>query len=251
LACAVPLAAEDSNAAVALIVQGQVSSLRDGSQQAIFAGDQVRPRQMVVTGTDGYALFRVADGSTFEVFPNAKVTFRDNYPSWTDLVQLWLGRIRVQIEHKKGPNPQRVSTPTAVISVRGTIFDVVVEDEVEETTVVSVEEGLVAVQHRLQPGREVLLNPSDSLRVLRAVPLARMVDHSPVIRKVLDAAREALYQAMTRRPGATTVGGGTTSSGGSSTSADKGGTGSGSGSSSGSGSGSGSETGPSNPPPSD
>jgi len=49
------------------------------------------------------------------------------------------------------PNPHRVFTPTAVISVRGTIFDVAVNEY--ETTVVSVSEGLVGVRHRLLPAR--------------------------------------------------------------------------------------------------
>jgi len=34
--------------------------------------------QIIVTGADSYAQFQVSDGSTFEVFSNAKVVFRDN-----------------------------------------------------------------------------------------------------------------------------------------------------------------------------
>ena len=56
------------------------------------------------------------------------------------------GRVKVHIQKLGGqPNNNRVTTPTAVISVRGTIFDVSVEDG--ESTLVAVEEGLVEVRH--------------------------------------------------------------------------------------------------------
>ena len=182
--CLAPLRAQDV-AAKAITVSGQVALLKDGNPWVLNEGDTVKPKQIIVTGRDGYAQFRVADGSTFEVFQNAKVTFRENYPSWTDLVQVWLGRIRVQIEHRLGANPNSVSTPTAVISVRGTIFDVVVEDE-DDTTLVSVEEGLVDVQHKLKYGPVVRLNPGESIRVCRNQPLARMVDKDPAVRAGLN-----------------------------------------------------------------
>ena len=119
----------------------------------------MQPRQIIITGPDGFAVFQVSDGSTFEVFPNARVVFRENYGSWRDLLDVLLGRVKVHIQKLGGqPNYNRVRTPTAVISVRGTIFDVAVEDE-DDTTLVSVEEGQVGVQHLLKPGPERILNP--------------------------------------------------------------------------------------------
>ncbi len=64
---------------------------------------------------------------------------------------MWVGRVRLHIEHLgTTPNPNRILTPTAVISVRGTIFDVSVADD-DETTLVEVEEGSVQVEHALLP----------------------------------------------------------------------------------------------------
>ena len=58
----------------------------------------------------------------------------------------------------------RVMTPTAVISVRGTTFDVSVSDD-DETTLVEVEEGQVEVQHALLPrGNAKVLSPGETLR---------------------------------------------------------------------------------------
>ena len=77
--------------------------------------------------------------------------FRKNTGDWKDLLDLIIGTIRVHIEHfGNEPNPNRIMTPTAVISVRGTTFDVSV-DEDDETTEVDVEEGTVVVQHALLP----------------------------------------------------------------------------------------------------
>ena len=195
----------DPNAKV-LIESGQVSILQGGYQVPVFANQTViRPRSVIVSGPDGYAKLETSDGSTFEVFPNAKVTFRDNYPTLGDLIQVWMGRIRVQIDHHKGPNPNRVSTPTAVISVRGTIFDVDDEDQ-DDTTLVTVEEGLVDVRHQRFPGNEILLHENESIRIFKDQPIAKVTDHSGFIRASLDRVRQALLDALYTHPGG--IGGG-------------------------------------------
>jgi hypothetical protein len=207
--CLPPLCAQEGAKVIEL--SGQVSVLHDSTPVALFVGSVVSPKQIVITGPDGYAKFQIADGSTFEVFPKARVTFRATF-SWTELMEVWLGRIRVQVEHRNGPNYKSVASPTALISVRGTIFDVVVEDE-DDTTLVSVEEGLVDVQHLLQAGSAVRLHPGESIRVFRNQPLARVVDKTPAVRAMLNAAREALYDIMLRRQaGGTGLPTGTTTS---------------------------------------
>src|SRR5579871_296756 len=194
----VPLRAE-SGAAKVITLNGQVSVLRDNSPWVLNVGDAVQPRQIIITGPDGFAVFQVSDGSTFEVFPNARVIFRENPGSWRDLLDVLLGRVKVHIQKLGGmPNYNRVRTPTAVISVRGTVFDVAVEDE-DDTTLVSVEEGQVGVQHLLKPGPERILNPGESLRVFRNQPLAAaQVDKGPAIRALLRAAEQALYEIAYR-----------------------------------------------------
>jgi hypothetical protein len=243
-----PLRAQGA-AATVVEMTGQVSVLKDGYPVALFQGNFIREKQVVQTGPDGYAKFQLSDGSTFEVFPNAQITFRDHYPSWMDLVTVWLGRIRVHIDRSKGDNPNSVSTPTAVISVRGTTFDVSVEDSAA-TTLVSVEEGIVVVRHRLQPNsREITLRTGESIHVFRDQPLARVVDRSPIYRQALDAVRQALYEVALRRNSSTGAGvpgggvGGTTTSGDSSKNG-----GSSGGSTSGSGGGSSTPTAPGAPP---
>lgn len=208
-----PLRAGDlDGAAKVTSLTGQVSVLRDNQPWALSVDDVVQPRQIIVTGSDGFAVFQVADGSTFEVFPNSRVVFRDTPGNWRDLLDILIGRIKVQIQKLNGqPNFNRIRTPTAVISVRGTVFDVNVEDE-EATTLIVVEEGQVSVQHALQPPFSAkVLNAGEWIRIFKNQPIAlKSVDRGQVLLGVFRAAREAMYQAIYRSPGSRSPGGGPT-----------------------------------------
>lgn len=202
---AVLLAQGFGAAARIIAMTGRVSVLKDGTEWARATGDLIDPKQIIITGEDGYAKFQLADGSTFEVFKNTKAIFRDT-PGWTEMLNVLIGRVKVYIEHKNGPNPQRVTTQTAVISVRGTVFDVVVEDD-DATTFVSVDEGVVNVRHQRFGGNGVELRTGDSIRVFKDQPLARSFDKGNAARLALRAAAEAVYDVLYRR---TISGGGST-----------------------------------------
>ena len=166
-------------AAKVITLTGQVSVLHDADPWALNLGDMVQPRQVIVTGPDGYAVFQVSDGSTFEVFPNSNVIFRKNPPNWRDLLDVFVGKIKVHIEKLGGqPNPNRIHTPTAVISVRGTTFDVSV-DPADESTLVAVEEGQVSVRHALR-GDTKMVNAGESVQVYKNAPLSQnVVERAP------------------------------------------------------------------------
>jgi hypothetical protein len=197
LTCALALAQfpDPAGAAKVMTFTGQLSVMRNSTAWALNVGDLVQPEQIIVTGADGYGLFQVADGSQFEVFPRSRVVFRANRGDWKDLLEVWLGKVRVQIEHVGGlPNHNKVRTPTAVISVRGTIFDVEVEDDTETTTVID-EEGQVEVSHLLRPSTR-LLNPGDYIRVYKNEPLAKqLIDKGSLMQRAIRAASEGFYQA--------------------------------------------------------
>ncbi len=178
---------------------GQVSVLRDSIPWALQAGDEVRPQQVIMSGPDGYAVFQVSDGSTFEVYANSRVVFRNNPGDWRDLLDMLIGRVKVRIQKWGGqPNPNSVRTPTAVISVRGTVFEVAVEDE-EATTFVRVEEGQVAVRHLLKGGEPKVLNQGEWLRVYKNYPLARkLVERDTVIRAALRVLTDTLETIVYR-----------------------------------------------------
>jgi len=195
-----PLTAQDSSAKVIYQV-GQVSLSSGGYFKALSMGDKIAARQLIVTGPDGYARFEVqSDRSTFEVFPNSKVVFRETPGNWEHLLNVFLGHVKVFIQHAPGvANPNNVTSPIAVISVRGTVFDVLVENE--DTTFVTLEEGIVDVKNETAAGNVATLKPGDSITVYRGQPLfAKAIDNGAILRKVLYAARDTFYRVMVQRP---------------------------------------------------
>ncbi len=195
-------------AAKVVTLTGQVSALRDSEPWALSVGDLVQAQQIILTGPDGYAKFQTSDGSTFEVYPSSNVIFRKNPGSLRDLLDLFVGRIKVHIQRfGNEPNPNRIMTPTAVISVRGTIFDVSINDD-DETTIVSVEEGSVEVRHALKPGAAKIVNQAETLHVYRDAPLAKsMVDKNDVLQRVLRGLGDAAYRIAISPPGHAGIGG--------------------------------------------
>ena len=197
-------------AAKVIALTGDVSVLRDSQPWVLNIGDAVQVKQVIITGPDGYAKFQVSDGSTFEVYSNSNVTFRNNPGNWRDLLDLWVGRIKVHIQKLGGqPNPNTIHTPSAVISVRGTTFDVEVDGD-EENTVVTVEEGVVAVRHATRGGSERLVNAGDSIEVYKSQPLAQsVVDKGAIVQRVLRALYQAVYTMQTTGRGTVAGGSGT------------------------------------------
>jgi hypothetical protein len=128
------------------------------------------------------------------------VTFRKTY-GFGDLLNVWMGKVKVYIQHLNGlPNPNNVTTPTALISVRGTIFDVDVQDA-DGTTFVTLDEGLVDVRHLQVASKVIRLNPGESIQVLPNLPLAALPhDKGVVARQLLRALQDAIRQAIYQRP---------------------------------------------------
>ena len=206
----------DTKAAAQLITSsGMISILRDGKETwALNNGDYVQPGQVIVTGENGSGWFKVADGSMFEVYPKSKVVFRASGGfNLQDLLELWLGKVKVQIEHPGGvlPNPNKVSTPTAVISVRGTTFDVEYDDDKGFTTVVD-EEGSVEVARLLRQDDKKILNAHEAIVVYKNEPLAKSsIDKGDLFKRIyqtiMDAATQQAINSRTAPagvPGVTT-----------------------------------------------
>jgi len=201
--CSAQLFPRSSDAAAKVVsLTGQVSVLRDSEPWALNVGDPVQTQQVILTGPDGYAKFQTSDGSTFEVYPSSNVIFRKNPGSLQDLVDLFVGRVKFHIQRLGGqPNPTRIMTPTAVISVRGTIFDVSINDD-DETTIVSVEEGSVEVRHALKPGAAKIVNAGESLHVYRDQPLAQsIIDKNELFHRIVRGLEDAAYRIAISPPG--------------------------------------------------
>jgi hypothetical protein len=185
---------DNSGAAKLVKMDGQISVLRDSTPWALNVGDYVQPMQVIVTGSNGSGMFKVGDGSTFEIYPNSKVVFRANRGNWDDLLEIMLGKIKVQIEHIGGvPNNNKVYTPSAVISVRGTTFDVEYDGDKESTTVLD-EEGSVDVASVLNLNNKKTLNANEYVVVYKNTPLAKKFDTGGLLKRIYQAAMDALSQ---------------------------------------------------------
>src|SRR5579871_5949081 len=98
LVCALPALAADDAAARVTYLSGQVSLLKDNAPWVLNLGDSVQPQQIILTGPDGMAELKLADGSTFQVFPNSRIVFRNNPGNWKDLLDVLIGRVKVHIQ---------------------------------------------------------------------------------------------------------------------------------------------------------
>ena len=126
-------------------------------------GEQLPPGTILDTGS-GRLLLRLSDGS--EVIVRAHTRLQVQQPSLTDpsYFQLLLGRIRALVNKRTGGAvPFELGTPSAVIAVRGTQFDVEVNPR--NVTEVDVVDGLVEVYGKNINGGSVLLEPGFSTRV--------------------------------------------------------------------------------------
>src|SRR5258707_1853700 len=138
-------------------------SLPDRSPTNPLRGEQLPPGAIVETGS-GRLLLRLSDGS--EVMVRAHTRLQVQQPSLTDpsYFQLLLGRIRALVNKRTGGAvPFELGTPSAVIAVRGTQFEVEVNSR--NITEVDVVDGLVEVYGRNAAGGSVLLEPGFSTRV--------------------------------------------------------------------------------------
>lgn len=119
----------------------------------VQAGDELR------TGSGATLILTVPDGSYMVVSENSKVIVDDFWSgNLKSIINLVLGQVRFYIQRLGGrPNPYSVRTPTALIAVRGTTFDVVV-DEAQQAEVRCLD-GRITVENIAMSDREVILDP--------------------------------------------------------------------------------------------
>jgi hypothetical protein len=138
-------------------------SLPGQSPSNPLRGEQLPAGTILDTGS-GRLLLRLGDGSELLVRPHSRLQLQQ--PSLTDpsFLQLLLGRIRALVNKRTGGTvPFELGTPSAVIAVRGTQFDVEVDRR--NVTEVDVIDGLVEVSGRSPGAGSVLLEPGFSTRV--------------------------------------------------------------------------------------
>gem|GEM_PF-2898556 len=121
------------------------------------------------TGDGRLALVLRADESEILVQPHTRLVVREPAPGNWNAVEILLGRVRAYIRKRTGGAPPfQMGTPSAVIAVRGTRFDVEVNGR--GVSEVDVFDGLVEVASSAIPGSSVLVSPGFSTRVGMGTP---------------------------------------------------------------------------------
>lgn len=178
---------------------GQVSTEKRGQDWAIGPAEHIPVTKPIFTGDDGYARFRVAGGTSFEIFAHSYVVFRKNPGNPQDLLDVTTGRVRVQAQPSADqPLASRVLTPVAVIVCHGSAeFAVAVDDE-DNTTRIDVQQGEVFVQHTLMPQKEpVMVKAGDAISVEVDEPLiSRRLDRGSLYRYAFHTVLKTLGSAL-------------------------------------------------------
>ncbi len=121
------------------------------------------PPETEINTEDGRLLLRLMDGSDVVVRPRTRLVVKEPEASGWRTLQLLLGRIHTRVQkHFGGTPPVQIGTPSAVISVRGTQFDVEVDRR--GITQVDVEEGVVELSS-IRGGDGVMITAGFSSRV--------------------------------------------------------------------------------------
>ena len=163
------------------------------STQIVHVGDQIR------TGAGASLILTLPDTSYMVISENSTVTIQEFWaPNMRNLVDVVMGKVRFYIQRIGGrPNPYKVQTPTALIAVRGTTFEVTAYDPTQ--TVVACLEGRVAVETIGIPDREVILEPGRQTLVRPGAPpvVPIALNESLIKNRVIQVVREDVRDPAT------------------------------------------------------
>src|ERR1051325_3985610 len=125
---------------------------------------EVLPPDTTVSTDEGRLLLKLSDGSDILVRPHTKLVLKQPETSGWKYFQMTIGRIRTSIQKRLGGAPAfQIGTPSAVISVRGTRFEVEVDRR--GYTEVDVDEGTVELESLNGLGQSVMITAGFSSRV--------------------------------------------------------------------------------------
>ena len=150
--------------------KGEVHIQLPGTSMSRPTRGQVLPADTVLdTGEGRLVLVLRTDESEIIVQPHTRLVVKEPAPGNWDALEILLGRVHAYIRKRTGGAPPfQMGTPSAVIAVRGTRFDVEVNGR--GVSEVDVFDGLVEVASSTIPGSSVLVTPGFSTRVGMGTP---------------------------------------------------------------------------------
>lgn len=135
----------------------------DGNAKPASAG-QVLVSETTIETAKGSVLLILQDGSQVLVKPKSRVVLKSPIEGRRTFFELFIGKVLNRIEKRLENAPSfKMGTPSAVITVRGTRFEVEVTKA--NKTIVDVYEGLVDVAGSGFESRPVMLRPGFETQV--------------------------------------------------------------------------------------
>lgn len=149
--------------------KGKISLQLPGKQSSGPARGERLPVGTLLNTHAGMLVLTLEDESQILVRPHTRLVLKQPGPGNWEYFKLLFGRIRAYITKRTGGAPPfELGTPSAVVAVRGTRFDVIVNRQ--GTTEVDVFTGLVEVAGVGIRGKSVLVRPGYSTRVAMGKP---------------------------------------------------------------------------------
>ncbi len=152
--------------AIVLDFSGKIKAHAAGGAAVTIARNGMLPQGAAVdTEANAKVLLRLEDGSEILLREKSHLVLRqETLPSGSTLFELILGKLRAVVTKRYTGTPSfQLGTPSAIVAVRGTRFEVEVNSH--NVTEVDVEQGLVQVTGRDASDQSVLLEPGFSTRV--------------------------------------------------------------------------------------
>ena len=152
--------------AIVLDLSGKIRVHGAGGAALTIARNGIVPQGAAIdTDPNAKVLLRLDDGSEILLRENSHLVLnQETLPTGNTLFELILGKLRAVVTKRYTGTPSfQLGTPSAIVAVRGTRFEVEVNSH--NVTEVDVEQGLVQVTGRAASNPSVLLEPGFSTRV--------------------------------------------------------------------------------------
>jgi hypothetical protein len=139
-----------------------IRAVKTAAWRPVKTGDILNKEETIKTKPRSRAKINLTDGSSILIYPNSQVSFTD-LKKETPSIKVLIGKIKAWVAKNAARNKFEVHTPVAVCSVRGTEFDVTVDEDGK--TDIEVFEGLLGVRREDGTGEEIPVGAGEKLGV--------------------------------------------------------------------------------------
>jgi hypothetical protein len=197
-----PMTPSDSGRfrAIVTAAQGQVSIDRDDRTWAVAPGEDVPIQRTITTGRDGFARFEVEGGSSFELYANSRVIFRQNPGSSGDLLDVVSGHVRVHLGIAVGAAPERIRCRSAILTSYQPTTVALATDE-DGALRIDVLEGEISLRHTIHPSEQPLIVKAiDAVVVQPDEQISHRVERGTLYRYTVKPVRALIDALIPGRP---------------------------------------------------